>query len=707
MEQLREGSSVSHPPLLNGSNYSYWKNQVANFNSKVLIAIFSAVDENQFKLISICESTKEVWDVVRMSKLQILATRFENLRMEENETIVKFNVKLCDIANEVHALGEKYIDFKLVRKVLRSLPERFAYKVIAIKEVRDLTELRLDEPMGALQTFEMNLNQNKREKNKGIALQVEAENEKDHGNDNDPLSLLTKNFGKFLKQINKENKFPKAGKVTNSQKNKNKSNASDFRKNRRIQCRKCEGFGHIQAECANTLKKMGKSLNTTWSDEGSECSQEEQEEHANNHVALTSIILKKKKQTETLDAANDVVRNLKVYKTNEGLVKQITILIKENEALKGDVIIVKKEIENTMKSIRNLNSGTSQWDEILSIVRYNGDLSSKGTKLQNSGKSSKIVFVKEIGKPESMFEYTKKVWSKRQRPKSKRFVPICHFCQIPGHIKPNCFKYKKALLNGMRIDSMFSRIYYHVAHTFLKANIIDSGWSRHITSDKENLRDYQDQERGQVTFGDGVRAQIIGKGTLNVNGLPILRNVLHVERLKANLISISQLCDQNLLVRFNKDSGQVFDDSNKCILKGRRSSDNCYKLQHNGMNVDPSLYKHDWKSLILNCQYANISFSICMCARYQSNPKESHLKAVKRIIGYVSRTADLAIWYSNDTNANLVGYSDADWAGDVEDRKSTTGECFYLGNKLISWCSKNYNCVSLSTVESKYIVLQL
>ena len=94
----------------------------------------------------------------------MLTSRFEDLKMIEHETISDFYSKLCDIANESFALEEKYLDTKLVKKTLRSLPERFAYKVIAIEEARDVSTMKLDELMGSLHTFELNLKQNKKEK---------------------------------------------------------------------------------------------------------------------------------------------------------------------------------------------------------------------------------------------------------------------------------------------------------------------------------------------------------------------------------------------------------------------------------------------------------------------------------------------------------------------------------------------------------------
>ena len=108
---------------------------------------------------------------MRLLKLQILTSRFEN---KEEESISDFNSKLCDIANEAFTIGEKYSEEKLVRKTLRSLPKRFAYKVTAIEEAKDVQNMKLEEWMGSLRTFEMNLEEEKGDKKpKGIAFQAE------------------------------------------------------------------------------------------------------------------------------------------------------------------------------------------------------------------------------------------------------------------------------------------------------------------------------------------------------------------------------------------------------------------------------------------------------------------------------------------------------------------------------------------------------
>ena len=96
-------------------------------------------------------------------------------------------------------------------------------------------------------------------------------------------------------------------------------------------------------------------------------------------------------------------------------------------------------------------------------------------------------------------------------------------------------------------------------------------------------------------------------------------------------------------------------------------------------------------------------FATCLCARYQACPKDSHLKAVKRIFIYLKGTPHLGLWYPKDSNFDLIGYSDSDFAGCKIDRRSTTGGAHMLGNRLVSWTCKKQNSVSTSTAEAEYI----
>ncbi|KAF2345127.1 hypothetical protein FHG87_024117 [Trinorchestia longiramus] len=100
----------------------------------------------------------------------------------------------------------------------------------------------------------------------------------------------------------------------------------------------------------------------------------------------------------------------------------------------------------------------------------------------------------------------------------------------------------------------------------------------------------------------------------------------------------------------------------------------------------------------------DITFAVNIVAKYCSKPLKNHWTGVKRIFRYLKGTSELGILYSNCSD-KCVGYSDADWAGDRSDRKSTSGYCFTLSNSLKTWRSVKQSCVALSTAEAKYVAL--
>ena len=82
---------------------------------------------------------------------------------------------------------------------------------------------------------------------------------------------------------------------------------------------------------------------------------------------------------------------------------------------------------------------------------------------------------------------------------------------------------------------------------------LDSGCSRHMTSDKSLFKSLKERKDGYVMFGDGSHSQVLGKGTIEIWGLPLLTDVLYIKGLKANLLSITQICDEDFLVQFSKN----------------------------------------------------------------------------------------------------------------------------------------------------------
>ena len=83
------------------------------------------------------------------------------------------------------------------------------------------------------------------------------------------------------------------------------------------------------------------------------------------------------------------------------------------------------------------------------------------------------------------------------------------------------------------------------------------------------------------------------------------------------------------------------------------------------------------------------------------------MNAVKRIIKYVGGTCEYGLFYSKESNLSLAGFSDSDWAGNADNRKITTGGCFYVGGNLIAWMSKKQNSMFLSIAEQNILLLEV
>ena len=229
---MDRGQSLIILPLFDDTNYAYWKVcmrafllsldekvwqaveigwtkpkealvdwdeakiKVANFNSRALNALFSAVTNEEFKKISSTKTAKEAWTIlqttyestkaVKDSKLQRLTTSFKEIKMKEDESFDEFYAKLKDIVNSAFNLGETIHKPKIVRKMLKSLPERFHAKITAIKESKDIEKIPLTELVSNLQTYELGLSRiGKSGKCKSMALKAKSSDTDESSDDKD------------------------------------------------------------------------------------------------------------------------------------------------------------------------------------------------------------------------------------------------------------------------------------------------------------------------------------------------------------------------------------------------------------------------------------------------------------------------------------------------------------------------------------------
>nr|GEW51828.1 hypothetical protein [Tanacetum cinerariifolium] len=133
--------------------------------------------------------------------------------------------------------------------------------------------------------------------------------------------------------------------------------------------------------------------------------------------------------------------------------------------------------------------------------------------------------------------------------------------------------------------------------------------------------------------------------------------------------------------------------------------ENPWGKDRTGKDVDSHLYRSMIGSLMyLTVSRPDIMFAACACAKHQVTPKEYHLHAVKRIFRYLKGHPKLGLWYPKESHFDLVVYSDSDYGGATQDRKSTTGGSQFLGRRLISWQCKKQTTIATSTTEAEYVI---
>ena len=213
----------------------------------------------------------------------------------KDESFDSFYGKLNEVVIGKFNLGEKMEDSKIVRKILRSLLKSFHAKVTTIKESKDLDEIKIQELISSLQTYELSLPS--QWKSKSLALKIvnerlEAQDSSDEDEVEKDVAYLAKNFRKFLK-FKRDGKSFENGKLPKFKKDKKdfkKKDSRDSSPSKMVTCFECKGHGHMKKECPTYLKVKGKVFATTLSDSyGSNADSKENCDEEGNYFAFMTI----------------------------------------------------------------------------------------------------------------------------------------------------------------------------------------------------------------------------------------------------------------------------------------------------------------------------------------------------------------------------------------------------------------------------------
>jgi hypothetical protein len=468
------------------TEFSKDENIASSANDKALHAIYTSLCLEEFGRISRCVIAKEAWEtleithegsqIVKASKIQMLVSKFEEIRMEEEETFDEFYSKLSTIRNSTINLGKKMTDVKIVKKILRSLPPRFIPQVATITQSQDLETMRVEELVGSLQTFELFL--------------PKPQNSKIR--DDEEMAMMVRKFKKFLRN----NGNPR------SRESKNSVNPSH-----EVKCYECGGIGHIRANCGNLIKSKRKAFNVTQSDESD---QEEKAENVANYVAFgvsydshddasESNSLdsdygicdnESEEEGDLQDAYNHLFSEYnKVKKLNKQHLQELKEVNLENDKLSSaltdshaihdtlksenySLTAKVKSLENDLKDSRNhlKKFSNEKLNHMLHNQKHSFDRIGLGfdksvVSSTNVVSPSKLIFVKPVCKEENLAKKKEMLplvskgekgkgiltdsYVSRSTPRrahmprnqpSQRFIPTCHHCGKIGHIRPKCFQ---------------------------------------------------------------------------------------------------------------------------------------------------------------------------------------------------------------------------------------------------------------------------
>ncbi|KFK41042.1 hypothetical protein AALP_AA2G078000 [Arabis alpina] len=273
----------------------------SKYNSKALLLIWKSLSKAQFEQVQSCVTAIEAWDKlvtqyegtdsVRRTWVDMLASKFETMTMEEHESIEAYSGRLNEIANEASVLGKKYKEEKLVKKFLRSLPDKFQSHKSAIDMSMNSDDMTFPQVIGMMQAYELEYNTKMHIKAKDVAFKSNTEERKSDELENQIGLIVKKHFkrldqGQRIGVVSKQRSGSSHTRVDADRSLKQGDEqcyeCQDFRhlvrncptikRHGQLKCSVCKSLGHTRADCVGFSKGKEKSL-LTWSD----CDSEDEE----------------------------------------------------------------------------------------------------------------------------------------------------------------------------------------------------------------------------------------------------------------------------------------------------------------------------------------------------------------------------------------------------------------------------------------------
>jgi len=416
---FQEGQSTARPPFFTGSNYIYWATRMRVFmessgfdiwqstqtqyvapttevntwtdaqktnasnNSKAMNVLYCALDKNEFSRIMMCKTAYDIWHMlqithegttkVKQTKISILKNQFSSFKMKPNESIIDMYSRFQTIQHDLMALGVTFTDFDLITRILNALTDEWERKVLAIEEANVLSDLKVEELIGNLMSYEANLQARKElaQEKRSIAFQVN--NDDDSELEEEDVVFFAKNY----------NKFRKFNRMVKKQKPNSSTDTSNFK------CYECDKFGHMKKDCPELhkekknskknfknekfFKKSKRAFQVTWDDSSSESETESDNDGEQANVcfmANSDEVHSNLSFDDMIEIASELDNK---YRTLRKIHKECPAKINRLE-LEVDMLKEEKKIlEEEILKLQNLNKTlfNSDSDNILDFKQDN------------------------------------------------------------------------------------------------------------------------------------------------------------------------------------------------------------------------------------------------------------------------------------------------------------------------------------------------
>ncbi|KAH9671200.1 hypothetical protein KPL70_017266 [Citrus sinensis] len=688
-------------------DWNDFEKRKASLNSKAMNALFCALDKKEFHRVSSYESANEIWhklevvyegtNQVKESKISRYTRQYELFQMEQNENVYSMYTRFTDIVNTLGALGKTFSNSEKVKKIIRSLPKEWRQKRTAIEEAKDLNILPIDDLIGSLISYEEDLAVEKghEEKKKNIALKASKhESDEESEMDDEELAMLARRFRKFYKKNNEQRKF-------RGYKNKKEKKES-------ITCYECKKPGHIRSECPLLNKFKKKAMVATWDDSDEETSDNDEYASLSGKFYAFVIVDDYSRYTWVLFLANkdyaiDAFRifykkaeavNTACYVLNRVLIrpnlnktpyelwkdrksnigyfkvfgcKCFVLNTKDNLGKfdpKSDVGIF-LGYSNSSKAYRVYNKRTLVVEESMHVTfdEFNHSSTEKVVVDDNAEEEQQEETLNDNqedaprGIQEEHHEETnaeQNEGTSQALPKEWRYISSHPKDVILGDPSRGVTT-RSSLRNTCEHAAFISQI---EPKSFADAEN-DESW---IMAMQEELNQFErnnvwelvpNPEHQSIIDFSSCMSQEFDMSMMGelkyLIGLQIKQNEEGIFINQAKYV-------KDLLKRFGYDNGTAKSTPMSTTIK--------LDKDEKGKKVDIKTYRGMIRSLLyLTTSRPDIMFSVCLCARFQSCPKESHMLAVKRIFRYLIGTINLGLWYPRGTHIDLTCYSDAEFAG--------------------------------------------